>query len=97
MKINNFLVFILLITLFIFLIRMYREGMTKADYDSDVSTKNNLVSSNDTLLNNLKTAKDYSVYNAETLAMATKEWYIFIILCIVSLVILLFTLKYFFS
>jgi hypothetical protein len=97
MKINNLLVFILLITLFIFLMRMYREGMTRADYSADNATKNTLLSSNTDLLTKLKNAKDYSVYNSETLAMATKEWYIFIILCIVSLVILLFTLKYFFS
>ena len=96
MKINNILIFVLLITLFIFFMRMYKEGYTTDQYNKEVDNKNNVNSKIQELRINLS-KKDYSIYNSETSAMATQQWNLFVILGIITLIILLFTLKYMFS
>jgi len=76
--------------------RMYKEGYTAEQYNKDVDDKNNINSKIQELRYNLS-KKDYSIYNMETNAMATQQWNLFIILGIITLIILLFTLKYMFS
>ena len=96
MKINNILIFVLLITLFIFFMRMYKEGYTADQYNTDVANKNE-VNAKITNLTTQLNKKDYSIYNSETSAMATQQWNLFIILGIITLIVLLFTLKYMMS
>ena len=101
MKINNILIFVLLITLFIFFARIYKEGFTAdeikaaAVYNANVDKKNAVTGNISELISNLN-KKDYSIYVSETSAMATQQWNLFIILSIVTLGVLLFTLRYVF-
>jgi hypothetical protein len=97
MKINNVLIFILLITLFIFFMRMYKEGMlSNAEYNKLVNDKNTMTNKISYLTSNLN-EKDYSIYNSETAAMATQQNNLFIITAIVAAIVVLFTLKYMIS
>lgn len=93
MKINNVLIFILLITAFIFFVRIYKEGMDNVKYNEDVNNKNNIITQISDLRSNIN-KKDYSLYNTETTAMATQQWNLFIIIGILTLVVILFTIKY---
>jgi hypothetical protein len=93
MKINNVLIFILLITLFIFFMRIYKEGMNNADYNAQVDQKNEITGKITGIVGNLQN-KDYSLYNTETAAMKVQQWNLFIIISILTLVVLLFTIKY---
>ena len=95
MKINNVLIFILLITLFIFFMRMYKEGMTmdSIDYNKEVAQKNAVTDKITGLVTKINN-KDYSIYNTETAAMAKQQSNLFIIIGILALVVFLFTIKY---
>jgi hypothetical protein len=93
MKINNVLIFILFITLFIFFMRMYKEGMSSADYNAQVNQKNIITEKITDVISNLQN-KDYSIYNTETAAMAVQQRNLFIIISIIALVVFLFTIKY---
>lgn len=93
MKINNVLIFILLITLFIFFMRMYKEGMDNALYNAEVHQKNKVTSDIEDLVTKINN-KDYSIYVTETSAMARQQWNLFIIIGIIALVVFLFTIKY---
>ena len=95
MKINNVLIFILLITLFVFFMRMYKEGMKmdSIDYNKEVAQKNDItdkITKLETKINN----KDYSIYNTETAAIAKQQSILLIIIGILALVVFLFTIKY---
>lgn len=95
MKINNVLIFILLITLFIFFMRMYKEGMTmdSIDYNKEVAQKNAVTDKITGLVTKINN-KDYSIYNTETAAIAKQQSNLFIIIGILALVVFLFTIKY---
>ena len=93
MKINNVLIFILLITLFIFFMRMYKEGMDNAHYNAEVDQKNAVTDKITDLVTKINN-KDYSIYNTETAAMAKQQFNLFIIIGILALVVFLFTIKY---
>ncbi len=76
--------------------RMYKEGYTADQYNKDVANKNEVNAKISNLTSNLS-KKDYSIYNTETSAMSTQQWNLFIILGIITLIVLLFTLKYMMS